>query len=311
MEYPFFIDDERYILKVPSIIPIDKTTFLPAQQPLINKEHKFIYQPLCKVGCKTIKTWMLSLLKEEIVNKMGEGEFGRNMEIKHGDNSDFDIHSAAGDIFGKVGGRANLVDGQKQLKHDTSYIKVLDDHNFEFEDKVKDYFKFTFVRNPWVRLVSVYLQKFRHPDGLIYPHAINMNASMVEVAKHHGHFDILFDRDGILSFQGFIETLYQFSKTDYNNFDIHWLPQYIMNDMYLKDFDFIGKIENFENDFDKILKELNIKIKPKYNIGSNSYKFQKVYKFYENREDLIYKVSEIYKEDIERYNYSFKDLENK
>ena len=34
--------------------PIHKTTHLPQQQPLIFREHKFIYQPVCKVGCKTI-----------------------------------------------------------------------------------------------------------------------------------------------------------------------------------------------------------------------------------------------------------------
>ena len=32
-------------------------------------------------------------------------------------------------------------------------------------------------------------------------------------------------------------------------------------------------------------------------------------KFYENREDLVHKVSEIYKEDIKRYNYNFSELE--
>ena len=57
------------------------------------------------------------------------------------------------------------------------------------------------------------------------------------------------------------------------------------------------------------VKELDIKIKPKYNIGSNSHNFWKPYKFYENREDLVHKVSEIYKEDIKRYNYNFLELE--
>ena len=40
-----------------------------------------------------------------------------------------------------------------------------------------------------------------------------------------------------------------------------------------------------------------IKIKPKYRIGSNSHNFWKPYKFYENNENLIHKVSEIYKEE--------------
>ena len=70
------------------------------------------------------------------------------------------------------------------------------------------------------------------------------------------------------------------------------------------------KLENFENDFDKILETLNIKIKPKYKIGSNSHHFQKHIEFYKNNPELIDKVAEIYKEDIERYGYDFSDLEN-
>ena len=117
------------------------------------------------------------------------------------------------------------------------------------------------------------------------------------------------DNDGIMSFEGFVNILYQQQKVSYDTFDIHWLPQHIMNDMFVKNFDYIGKLENFENDSDEILKELGIKIKPKYRIGSNSHNFWKPYKFYENNENLIYKVSEIYKEDIKRYNYKFTDLE--
>ena len=118
------------------------------------------------------------------------------------------------------------------------------------------------------------------------------------------------DNDGIMSFEGFVNILYQqLQQTRYDKFDIHWLPQHIMNDMFVKNFDYIGKLENFENDFDEMLKELGIKIKPKYRIGSNSHNFWKPYKFYENNENLIYKVSEIYEEDIKRYNYKFTDLE--
>ena len=58
--------------------------------------------------------------------------------------------------------------------------------------------------------------------------------------------------DDILSFDGFIDILYQYSKYDYDNFDIHWFPQHMIHDMYIKEYDFIGKLENFENDFDKI-----------------------------------------------------------
>ena len=49
--------------------------------------------------------------------------------------------------------------------------------------------------------------------------------------------------------------------------------------------------------------------KPNYKIGSLSHTFQKHKKFYDNNPELIDKIAEIYKEDIERYGYDFSDLE--
>ena len=281
---------------------IKKTMFLPEQQPLINKEHKFIYQPLCKVGCKTIKTWMLSLFKKDVLETMSVEEFGLIMENKHM-NTDFNIHDYVNRVFGYIKhSEDEHSESYKNLLFDSKYIELLDEDNFKFTNKINSYFKFTFVRNPWIRVVSAYLEKFRNPNGFTYKPAKVMNESVKNMKTH-------IDGDGIISFDGFVDILYQKQKVSYGKFDIHWLPQYVMNDMFVKNFDYIGKLENFENDFDKILKELDIKIKPKYKIGSNSHQFQKFYKFYENRKDLIDKVSEIYKEDIKRYDYKFTDLE--
>jgi hypothetical protein len=273
---------------------MEKMIYLPEQQPLIFRKHKFIYQPITKVACKTIKTWMISLLKEDIIDRTGEHEFGKAMESKHMNEPDFNIHTHSIEVFGSV----RIFEGKLYPIYHT--------------DEIIDYFKFTFVRNPWSRIVSSYLEKFRNPNGFTYRNATKIN----EILKSQWSKELsskYFDSDGILSFEGFVYFLYE----EYENavgfesfaFDVHWLPQYIINDMYIKDFDFIGKIENFEDDFDKILKKLNINIKLNYNIGSNSHNFQKTYKFYEDREDLVYKISEIYKEDIKRYDYNFSELE--
>ena len=114
-----------------------------------------------------------------------------------------------------------------------------------------------------------------------------------------------------MTFKAFVDIFHQFSKQEsLESFDIHWLPQNIITDLYIKKYDFIGKLENFENDFDKILETLNINMKPKYKIGSNSHLYQKHIEFYKNDPELIDKVAEIYKEDVERYGYDFSDLEN-
>ena len=294
-------------------VGINKLTYLPAQQPLIFDDYKFIYQPITKVACKTIKTWMLSLLKNELISDIGETEFGKRLEIKHNDNTDFNIHDYSIKIFGMIGFKKDKdLDTVNKLNN---YIRAeniitIDKDQFKTTDRLKDYFKFTFVRNPWSRMVSSYMEKYRNPMGFKYKPAKIFNDTYLKLLSSSKEIkDEYFDEDNILSFKGFVDLCYQLSKKSYYNFDIHWMPQYIMNDMYIKDFDFIGKLENFEQDFNYITEKLNINFKPNYKIGSLSHTFQKHKKFYDNNPELIDKIAEIYKEDIERYGYDFSDLE--
>ena len=308
-----FGSSDRYYAEVVfdnNMQSINKITFLPEQQPLISKEHKFVYQPITKSACKTIKTWMLSLGVPDIVTKVGENNFGKDVELSHINDPDFNIHDYSIVNFGSIRyKKEEIIDNTKSLIHDLYIIKIIDNHNFEFTDTIKDYFKFTFIRNPWSRMLSAYLEKFRNPDGITYHNAKKFNNSYKNIIPEK-YLKEFYDENGIISFKGFVNIHFDLSKKSYNNFDIHWMPQHIINDMYIKKYDFIGKLENFEDDFDKILETLNIKIKPKYKIGSNSHLYQKHYKFYENNPELIDKVAEIYKEDVERYGYDFSDLEN-
>tara|TARA_Y100000310_G_scaffold130248_1_gene129442 strand:- start:2071 stop:2991 length:921 start_codon:yes stop_codon:yes gene_type:complete len=303
------------------VVDMDILQFLPEQQPLVFEKHKFIYQPITKVACKTIKTWMISLSNEDMINKIGESEFGKIIESNHINEPDFNIHDYSCKMFGHVEHKSDdfvdgkplaNTDGKKILMFNREYIKVCNALNFEFHDKFKNHFKFIFVRNPWVRVISSYLDKFRNRDGLLYLNAIRLNNF------HYG--ESVSDR--ILSFENFVDVLYHigfvqdYSAHRYHYFDIHWLPQHLIHDAYIKDFDFVGKIENFNEDFDKITERLNIKIKANYNLGYNPNLHQKYHKFYESNLgglniNLVDKVAKIYKEDIERYGYDFSDLDKK
>ena len=291
-DYIINVRDGHYIIRYEDSIDINIASLLPDHQSLINHEYKFVYQPLTKVACKTIKTWMLSLSNEtDMVNRLkelGSKKFGYFLEAEHS-KTKFNIHNAAIENFGTA---------------------TRGEEHIYFDEKITspDYLKFMFVRNPWTRIVSTYLEKFRNPSGFIYKKAIDMNNRFRQTIKDK-HVKDFFDDDDILSFEGFVHILFCLSKKSYNNFDVHWMPQYIIQDLYMQKPDFIGKIENFNKDFNKILKQLGIKIKPEYNIGSNSHNFWKPIEFYKNNDDLIYKVSEIYKEDIKRYDYKFIDLE--
>jgi hypothetical protein len=311
---------------------VNKITYLPEHSPLIfssesltSKEvsttydgNNFIYQPIPKVGCKTIKTWMLSILKKNIVEEIGEVNFGKMLELQH-NSGETNIHDISSQIFGCVKDK-DL--GNGELNSYARYMKKLDEDNFNFTDTVNNYFKFTFVRNPWHRIASVYFQKFKPIGGIEYANAMQLNDGFLNAFKitdelleennlpQRINYGAYFGKDNILSFDGFVDILYQYAKTDYVNFDIHWLPQFMLNDLFVKDFDFIGKLENFESDFNKILETLNVNIKPTYNIGKVSNSIQNSRELYRNNPKLIDKVAEIYKEDIERYDYNFLDLEN-
>ena len=137
--------------------------FIKQHQPLIDKKYKFIYQPICKVGCKTIKTWMLSLKEEDLTFEMGEEEFGKRTEFMH-NRGDFNIHELCIMLYGITGYHETIHKNYDGIYISAENIKKLDKENFEIVDELKSYFKFTFTRNPWSRIVSAYLEKFRNPN---------------------------------------------------------------------------------------------------------------------------------------------------
>ena len=138
----FYFPDNTHAVISMEDKPICKTTHLPQQQPLIFghnlgpnfREHKFIYQPVCKVGCKTIKTWMLSLLQPDtVVEAGGEHNYGNHIESSHMDEgTDFNIHDLAWEIFGGVGiEREEVIDGKRLLRVNQSLIKIMNKHAVE------------------------------------------------------------------------------------------------------------------------------------------------------------------------------------
>ncbi len=154
----------------------------------------------------------------------------------------------------------------------------------EFFKRYKDHFKFTFVRNPYDRLVSCYEDKImsdRKKEDLLIKN---------ELYKK-------------MPFKEFVKAIYSISDI---RADQHIKSQYF----FVADrkgnllVDFIGKFENLQDDYKKICKKLGIK-KPKKLPTKNKSKRKKDYREYYDKETkrLVY---ERYKKDFEMFGYSKK-----
>ena len=139
-----------------------------------------------------------------------------------------------------------------------------------------NYFKFTFSRNPWDRTVSLY-----------------------HYYKQRNYYK---DRRYFLtpkimrSFETFVKFLESENGKLVAPTQISWIKD--LKDEFI--IDFIGRFENYENDWNKVCKQLSITKKlPHLNKSKH-----KDYKIYYNKK-LIKMVEDIYKEDIDFFNYDF------
>lgn len=169
-------------------------------------------------------------------------------------------------LFGNYGGGHNTVH---------TYKKIFGPALF------RQYFTFTFVRNPYSRLVSAY--RFLKNGGFNK----NDTAWAAENISEYNTFDEFVDKwlneENIWSY-------------------IHFKPQYsFVCDINLKpEVDFIGKVETIDEDFDKVCKALGVKNNLSvYNKGkADTSHWENFY-----TDDSFEKVAEVYHRDFEIFRY--------
>jgi hypothetical protein len=156
-----------------------------------------------------------------------------------------------------------------------------------YHSEYKDYFSFTFVRNPYDRIVSAYKYFRKLKPG----HRWYKRNSIISDAANDMEFN---------DFAHHINDFMKLMKREEGSFEsgIHFQPFHYFIDQPI---DFVGRFENIQQDYFKILSHLKLSIKPlrKTNSTNNS-DYRRLY-----MEDSKREVYNIYEEDINKYKYKF------
>jgi len=107
--------------------------------------------------------------------------------------------------------------------------------NTEFEALLRDpaFLKFSFVRNPFVRTLSCYIDKIE--NNQIHKRDILQTLGKPEV--------------NLETFVSYAEFLSAVARQDVSQMDIHWRPQTQQIFYHLIDYNFIGRMEDFNHDW--------------------------------------------------------------
>ena len=152
---------------------------------------------------------------------------------------------------------------------------------------LSEYFSFTFVRNPYDRIVSAY-KYFR----ILKPgHRWYKRNSIISDASNQMEFS---------EFVNHIPDFMKLIKREEGSFEsgIHFQPFHYFIDQPI---DFVGRFENIQENYFKILSHLKLTRNPL--LKTNSTDNQNYRELYTKESRNI--VYNIYKEDIEKYNYEF------
>ena len=230
---------------------------------IISHRHKFVFIPIPKTGSTSIR----NILSEY------------NCVTPTGDNKSLLYHHTSAD-------RAKL------YFHEQQY--VLDRLPVRESDWVWDnYFKFTFVRNPFARLVSQYIYTCKLGNGT---QTIPCSGTKSGTFKLPTKYYEACKRVAELKFDQFVKKP---SMRAYWDVTYGWYG--------LKHFNYIGKTETLQQDFDQVIETLNDKYDAEIPLqqlpllNTTTHKHYSEYYDKESREI----VSRVYKNDLTRFNYKF------
>jgi chondroitin 4-sulfotransferase 11 len=145
------------------------------------------------------------------------------------------------------------------------------------EEKYKEYFTFTVVRNPWDRILSSYVYWIVERDEPSFAECKGMN------------------------FKEFVRWI---AQQDLDRIDEHFRPQVSFFPPSVE-FSYVAHMENLDQEVATVLQEFGITVEQTPHI--NGSKHDHYSRYYDEETRGI--VSELYKEDIERFGYEFEEQE--
>jgi len=195
----------------------------PENHFVVCEKFHFLYIPIEKVACSALKCWVIELAEGKVASR----------------GVDPNAHVRA---FYEL--QAQPADTQGPWLHD------------------RKLFRFAFVRNPWDRLVSGFLNKFvpwkspaqkfadEHSKRLRWSRAINRLSAGLLCSS--GKESSARWREE-LTFRQFVAELRQRNP---RKFDLHWRPQHLF--LGSQPLDFLGRFEYFADDFRTLCRRLNV-----------------------------------------------------
>lgn len=214
----------------------------------ISLKNKFLYVETPKVACSTLKLTLARL-------ELEDNEYFRE-----------DIHD----------------------RNVSPLLRPVQAGDFERLTNDQGFIKFCFVRNPYERLLSSYLNKVKRRDKRIYP------TLLCQLGLDQTDFN------QEISFDLFVTSIEQVPISMMNS---HWRPQYYQTFQDSLKFDYVGRLENFEKDIlrigDMISKDVAPFLQSWTTHQTNSRDKLKDYYTPELQE----RVYELYKIDFEKFDY--------
>jgi hypothetical protein len=146
-------------------------------------------------------------------------------------------------------------------------------------------FRFSFVRDPIARVQSVYLDKVANTD--------RKSAWRIRV---HQALGVEAHPRWVPTFEQFITAL---EEQEPRRMDPHWRPQHLNLMHPLIEYDFIGRLENFEADLERVREATGMPVIPIQVRNARP----PTKSLFDGRPDLLRRARDIYAGDLELYRY--------